>query len=83
MSAALSFTDVEAPIADRSEGNGADITVKLSRRARASGQLAMMIRLPQLEDWVGRSRLRKFNDFVDKHPEEALAVARGWINQEG
>lgn len=41
-----------------------------------------MIDISQVEGRVRASSLRKIAEIVDRHPEEALSVLRGWLSQE-
>ena len=42
-----------------------------------------MIRIGSIEGAVRAASLRQIADLVDKHPEESLAVMRGWLVKEG
>ena len=41
-----------------------------------------LIDIDKVEGRVKASSLRKINDIVDKHPEEAIAIFRTWLYQE-
>jgi len=41
-----------------------------------------MVNLAQIEGQIRASSLRKVTDLVDKHPDETLAIVRGWMVQE-
>ena len=41
-----------------------------------------LIDIDKVEGRVKASSVRKINDIVDKHPEEALAIVRTWLYQE-
>ena len=41
-----------------------------------------MINLANVEGQLKASSLRTLSDMVDKHPEESLAIMRGWLTQE-
>ena len=45
--------------------------------------LDQMIDINQVEGRVRASSLRKIGEIVDKHPEEAVAIIRNWMYQEG
>ena len=45
------------------------------------GQDESMIRLGNVEGAMRASSLRKVAELVDKHPDESLAVMRGWMAQ--
>jgi flagellar M-ring protein FliF len=42
-----------------------------------------MVDVANIEGQMRASSLRRLNDLVTKHPEETLAIMRGWIVQEG
>ena len=41
-----------------------------------------MVDIAQIEGQMRASSLRKLTDLVDKHPDETLAIMRGWMAQE-
>ena len=41
-----------------------------------------MVNLAQIEGQIRASSLRRVTDLVDKHPDETLAIVRGWMVQE-
>jgi flagellar M-ring protein FliF len=41
-----------------------------------------MIDIDRVEGQVKASILRTVGDIVDKHPEESLAIVRGWLHAE-
>ena len=47
-----------------------------------SGQDESMIRLGNVEGAMRASSLRQVSELVDKHPDESLAVMRGWMAKE-
>ena len=49
----------------------------------AAGEDESMVRLGNIEGAVRASSLRHVADLVEKHPEESLAVMRGWMVKEG
>ena len=42
-----------------------------------------MVDVANIEGQMRASSLRRLDDLVDKHPDETLAIMRGWIVQEG
>ncbi len=42
-----------------------------------------MVRIGNIEGALRASSLRQVAELVDKHPEESLAVMRGWMVKEG
>ena len=48
-----------------------------------AGEDEAMIRLGNIDGAVRASSLRHVADLVDRHPEESLAVMRGWMVKEG
>ncbi|HXQ51567.1 MAG TPA: flagellar basal-body MS-ring/collar protein FliF [Stellaceae bacterium] len=53
------------------------------QRALPAGEGGEMIDLNQVDGRVAASSLRKVTEIVEKHPEEALAIVRSWMYQEG
>ena len=45
--------------------------------------LDQMIDINQVEGRVRASSLKQIGEIVDKHPEEAIAIVRNWMYQEG
>ncbi len=43
---------------------------------------ASMVNIAQIEGQLRASSIRRITDLADKHPEETLAIMRGWIGQE-
>ena len=41
-----------------------------------------MVNMVNVEGQLKASSLRKLSDLVEKHPEESLAIMRGWLTQE-
>ncbi len=41
-----------------------------------------MIDLAKVEGRVKASSIRKISEIVEKHPEEAVTIIRGWMYQE-
>ena len=41
-----------------------------------------MMDLNQVEGRVRASTIRKIGDIVEKHPQETIAILRGWLHQE-
>ena len=41
-----------------------------------------MVKLAQIEGQMRASSLRRIGELVDKHPDETLAIVRGWMVQE-
>lgn len=50
--------------------------------AEEEEDLDELIDIDKVEGRVKASSVRKINDIVDKHPEEALAIVRTWLYQE-
>jgi flagellar M-ring protein FliF len=50
--------------------------------AEEEDDLDELIDIDKVEGRVKASSVRKINDIVDKHPEEALAIVRTWLYQE-
>lgn len=46
-------------------------------------EIEQMIDLNKVEGRVRASSIRKIGEIVDKHPEEAVAIIRSWLYQEG
>jgi flagellar M-ring protein FliF len=46
-------------------------------------EIEQMIDIGQVEGRVRASSLKKIGEIVEKHPEEALAIVRSWMYQEG
>ena len=46
-------------------------------------EIEQMIDLNKVEGRVRASSVRKIGEIVDKHPDEAVAIIRGWLYQEG
>jgi flagellar M-ring protein FliF len=42
-----------------------------------------LIDIDKVEGRVKASSIRKIGEIVEKHPEEALAIVRNWMYQEG
>lgn len=51
--------------------------------AQADEDLEQMIDINRVEGRVRASSLRKVGEIIDKHPEEAVAIIRNWLYQEG
>lgn len=47
--------------------------------ADVESQLEQMINIAQVEGRVRASSLRRIGEIVEKHPEEAVAILRGWL----
>jgi flagellar M-ring protein FliF len=41
-----------------------------------------MVKIAQIEGQMRASSLRRITELVEKHPEETLAIVRGWMVQE-
>jgi flagellar M-ring protein FliF len=41
-----------------------------------------MVNLAQIEGQMRASSLRRISELVEKHPDETLAIVRGWMVQE-
>ena len=41
-----------------------------------------MVNIAQIEGQMRASSLRRIGELVDKHPDETLAIVRGWMVQE-
>lgn len=50
--------------------------------AAGSGDLDHMIDMNQVEGSVRASALRRISEIVENHPEETVAILRGWLHQE-
>ncbi len=50
--------------------------------ADGEDELDQLIDLNQVEGRVRASSLKKVGEIVEKHPEEAVAIIRGWMHQE-
>lgn len=50
---------------------------------QADDELEQMIDINRVEGRVRASSLRKVGEIVEKHPEEAVAIIRNWLYQEG
>jgi flagellar M-ring protein FliF len=46
-------------------------------------EIDQMIDINQIEGRVRASSLRKISEIVEKHPEEAVNIMRGWMYQQG
>lgn len=71
-----------------SEGGMAQLTgpggvpMPVPGAAEEDEDLDELIDIDKVEGRVKASSVRKINDIVDKHPEEALAILRTWLYQE-
>ena len=51
--------------------------------APGDGELEEMIDLERVEGRVRASAVKKVGEIIDKHPDEALAIIRTWLHDEG
>ncbi|MBL8628084.1 MAG: flagellar M-ring protein FliF, partial [Rhodospirillaceae bacterium] len=58
------------------------VPMPLPGAAEEDEDLDELIDIDKVEGRVKASSVRKINDIVDKHPEEALAILRTWLYQE-
>jgi flagellar M-ring protein FliF len=68
-------------------GGGASGVARLTGPGAAGGHAAnddkdALINLSNIEGQIRASHLRRIAELVEKHPEESLAIVRGWIQQE-
>ena len=59
---------------DASDGGAGEVVAE---------EIEQMIDLNKVEGRVRASSVRKIGEIVDKHPDEAVAIIRGWLYQEG
>jgi len=59
---------------------GAVTTQRAGQQATPDGE---MIDIGQVDGRVAASSLKKVSEIVEKHPEEALAIVRSWMYQDG
>jgi flagellar M-ring protein FliF len=50
-------------------------------QAQRAQAMAEMIDIDKIEGQVQSSALKRITEIVDKHPEEAASVIRGWLTQ--
>jgi flagellar M-ring protein FliF len=55
---------------------------ELSEAENTAAELDALIDINQVEGRVRASSIRKVGDIVEKHPEEAVTIIRGWLYQE-
>jgi flagellar M-ring protein FliF len=55
---------------------------ELSDAENTAAELDALIDINQVEGRVRASSIRKVGDIVEKHPEEAVTIIRGWLYQE-
>ncbi|MGO1117876.1 flagellar basal-body MS-ring/collar protein FliF [Rhodovibrionaceae bacterium A322] len=53
-----------------------------SNEADAANELEQMIDVSKVEGRVRASSLRKLSEMVEQHPEETVAIVRGWLYQD-
>lgn len=61
----------------RPAGDGGDAPQEI-----VAEEIEQMIDLNKVEGRVRASSVRKIGEIVDKHPDEAVAIVRGWLYQE-
>jgi flagellar M-ring protein FliF len=61
---------------------GPDGDVPLPDLPNTPGEIDRMIDISQIEGRVRASSLKKIGELVQKHPEEAVNIMRGWMYQE-
>lgn len=75
-------------------GGGGTLTAALAAPSPGGGVAGMhqmssgtsaaeMIDIGQIEGRVTASNMKKVSEIVEKHPEEAVAIVRSWMNQSG
>ena len=58
------------------------VPVAGGERMPSTEAMEEMIDLQQVEGRVNASSVKKVGEIVDKHPEEALSIIRGWLYEE-
>ena len=61
----------------------AELLEEDEEEAEDESLLDQMIDINQVEGRVRASSLKQIGEIVDKHPEEAIAIVRNWMYQEG
>jgi flagellar M-ring protein FliF len=54
-----------------------------SMQPTVADEIESMIDLNKVEGRVRASSVKKIGEIVDKHPEEAVAILRSWLYQDG
>ena len=65
---------------DRARSNGAKLSV-IHVDVDLKDLYTEMIDIDKIEGQVQSSALKRITEIVDKHPEEAASVIRGWLTQ--
>ena len=58
------------------------ITSYIPQEEKDDEQLEELIDIDRVEGRLKASALKKITDIVDKHPDEATSIIRGWMYQE-
>ena len=61
----------------------AGVPVPSDSAAEEDESFEELIDIDRVEGRVKASSVKKVGEIVDKHPEEALAIVRNWMYQEG
>ena len=72
----------EPPALAPPAGGSAMAPLAVNERLPTTEALEEMIDLQQVEGRVNASSVKKVGEIVDKHPEEALSIIRGWLYAE-